>query len=81
MSTALLLPLEYQRKAQPCKVQAVINALPEPYKTSLTNLVVDDTLSTQYIKRRILAANLAIGDSVLYRHRTGTCCCTKGDMK
>lgn len=78
---ALLVPIP-DGGPRRCKLGKIIDGLEEPYRAALTGLVdtacVDGGLSDEGVRARMRAAGLAIGSSVIRRHRLRECTCQSG---
>lgn len=76
---ALLKPAPPAKTGKPCVIARTINDLPDPYRSTLTNLV--DTpatkggVSADEIGARLRAAGLPGSATAVTRHRLGTCTC------
>ena len=63
--------------ARPCIVQQTVSALPSKYGKALADLLADPHAQTTEIRRRLIGAGIAIGETTIRRHRSGVCCCPK----
>lgn len=76
---ALLEPIPDRNQKQPCKVGRIVAGLEEPYKSALTTLLAtsyaDGGLADEAIQKRMDAAGLQVGATVINRHRKLTCTC------
>lgn len=74
---ALLKPID--NKADPCKLQKLIDGLEDPYKNALIELVnlvpENGGLSSKQLSMRIKEAGFGVSENTILRHRGKSCAC------